>query len=185
MPPSNLNESLVRQSILAWRFSPVVILNILCHSLWSAEFLLQSQLMALWESLVCNLLLSPCCFKISLLSFNYCHFSYDISWCSPLWVDPVWNSVLPELACLFSFQVRKAFSCYVFEYVWGPFVSFSSFWDPYYVNISLLVVLEVSTVALISFHSFFPVTCWWISTSLSSSLLIYHSVSFSLLIPSG
>lgn len=133
----------------------------MCHSLWPAEFLLQSQLMALWESLVCNLLLSPCCFKISLWSFNYCPFNYNVSWCSPLWVDPVWNSVLPELACLFSFQVRKAFSCYVFKYIWGPFISFSSFWDPYCVNISLLVVLEVSSVALICFHSFSPVACWW------------------------
>ena len=69
--------------------------------------------------------------------------------------------MLPELACLFSFQVRKAFGYYVFKYVWAPFISLSSFWDPYCVNISLLVVLEVSLVALISFHSFFPVTCWW------------------------
>jgi len=99
MPPSNLNENLVRQSILGWRFPPIVILSILFHSLWPAEFLLQSA-NGLWESLVCNLLLFPCCFKISLLSFNYSHFNYSVSWCSPLWVDPIWDSL-----CLLNLHV--------------------------------------------------------------------------------
>ena len=87
--------------------------------------------------------------------------------------------VLAELACLFSFQVRKTFGYYVFKYVWAPFISLSSFWDPYCVNISLLVILEVSSVALISFNSFFPVTCWWfppLCLPACWSIPLYHLV---------
>ena len=47
--PSNLYESLTRQSILGYSFFPFITLNLSCHSLWPAEFLLKRQLIPLWE----------------------------------------------------------------------------------------------------------------------------------------
>ena len=44
---SNLNKSLAGQSILSCRFFPFTNLNISCHSVWPAEFLLKNQLMTL------------------------------------------------------------------------------------------------------------------------------------------
>ena len=40
---------------------------------------------------------------------NLWHFNY-MSWCVPLWVQLVWDSVLPEIVCLFSFTKLGKFS---------------------------------------------------------------------------
>ena len=37
------------------------------------------------------------------LDLPLCHFNYNVSWCCPLWVDPVWDSVLSRPGCLFPF----------------------------------------------------------------------------------
>ena len=35
-------------------------------------------------------------------SFNFCHFGYNVSWCIPFWVTPVWDSAFPGLGYFIS-----------------------------------------------------------------------------------
>ena len=55
--PSILNEIFAGYSNLGCKFSPFSTLNISCHSLWPAEFLLKDQLLGLW-SFPCMLLVA-------------------------------------------------------------------------------------------------------------------------------
>ena len=66
--PSILNELLARYSHLGCRFFPSSTLNISCHSLWPAEFLLKDQLLSIW-GFSCMLLVSS---PLLLLIFFLC-----------------------------------------------------------------------------------------------------------------
>ena len=82
----------------------------------------------------------------SLFIFIFCYFNYSVSWCGPLWADPVWDSLcFLDLDVCFHSQVREVFIYYVSKYVLCPFLSLFSFWYPYNVNVSMLDdVSEVS-----------------------------------------
>ena len=75
-------------------------------------------------------MLSIAVFNILFLSLIFCHFHYNMSWCGPFCVDPVWNSLcfLNLDVCSLS-QVREVFSYYVFKYVLCLFLSSPS-WIP-------------------------------------------------------
>ena len=46
--------------------------------------------------------------------FILCHLNYNMYWCFPLWVDPIWKSLcFLDLDVCFLSQVREAFSYYV------------------------------------------------------------------------
>ena len=66
--PSILNEILPGYSNLGCRFFPSSTLNISCHSLWPAEFLLKDQLLSVW-GFPCMLLVA---FPLLLLIFFLC-----------------------------------------------------------------------------------------------------------------
>ena len=82
------------------------------------------------------------------------------------------------LTCSF-LRFREFFSCYVFKYVLSPL--FSSLWVPYIVNINILYVYQES-LKLSSFSYIFFCSLLVISSTLSSSIVIHSSVSFSLLL---
>ena len=116
-----------------------------------------------------------CCFSLpafNILSLIF-SFHYNMSWCGPLWVDPVLDSVLPDLDACFLSQVRKFFCYHVFKYALFLFLCFSSS-GPRNMNLMVLdVVLEVLQVLLLYFYLFFPPFCYlssMISTTLSSRL---------------
>ena len=62
-----------------------------CHALVACNISAEKQLVALMEgSLVTDSwFFSLAAFRI--LSFNFCHFNYDISWCGSVWVHFVWD----------------------------------------------------------------------------------------------
>ena len=60
--PSILNEILAGYNNLACRFFPFSTYICPAIPFWPTEFLLKDQLLSLWVSLVCYLLLLPCCF---------------------------------------------------------------------------------------------------------------------------
>ena len=61
------------------------------------------------------------------LHFHFFHFNYSVSWCVPLWFNPVWVTLhfLVLNVCLLS-QVREIFSYYFFNYVLSAFLSSTS-----------------------------------------------------------
>ena len=75
--PSILNEILARHCNLDCRFFPFSTLNISCHSLWPAEFLLKDQLLSIW-SFPCMLLVAS---PLLLLIFFLLVFVSLISMC--------------------------------------------------------------------------------------------------------
>ena len=134
-----------------------------------------------------------CCF--SLPAFNILSlifwFHYNMSWCGPLWIGPVLDSVLPGLDACFPSWVRKFFCYHVFKYALFLFLCFS-FSGPQNMNLMVLdVILEVLQVFFLYFYLFFFFFfsfCYlssMISTTLSSRLLVNSSLSHNLLIPSG
>ena len=133
-----------------------------------------------------------CCF--SLPAFNILSlifwFHYNMSWCGPLWIGPVLDSVLPGLDACFPSWVRKFFCYHVFKYALFLFLCFS-FSGPQNMNLMVLdVILEVLQVFFLYFYLFFfffrfSYFSSMISTTLSSRLLVNSSLSHNLLIPSG
>ena len=133
-----------------------------------------------------------CCF--SLPAFNILSlifwFHYNMSWCGPLWIGPVLDSVLPGLDACFPSWVRKFFCYHVFKYALFLFLCFS-FSGPQNMNLMVLdVILEVLQVFFLYFYLFFfffrfSYLSSMISTTLSSRLLVNSSLSHNLLIPSG
>ena len=74
----------------------------------------------------------------SLFTFNFCHFNYNVSWCVPLWVNSVWDSLcFLDLGDHFLPQIRKLLT------LMPPII-----WNSYSANITALdVVPEVSCVS--------------------------------------
>ena len=69
--PSILNEILARHCNLDCRFFPFSTLNISCHSLWPAEFLLKDQLLNVW-GFPCMLLVALLLLLLIFFVFNIC-----------------------------------------------------------------------------------------------------------------
>ena len=138
--PSNLKESLARQSILGCRFSPYITLNISCHSLLVCGFSAEKSA----DSLMVIPLYVICCF--SLVAFNSLSLTLYIR-C--LWT-PLFVLILYEIFCIsctcdcFLSHIREVFSGIISSNIFSG-LSLVSFWDPYNANISeLAVVLKVS-----------------------------------------
>ena len=150
-------------------------------------FLLNDQLLLLWES-PCGI----CCFSLAAFNMsslcltfvnliNMClgvfrlgFILFETSWVS--WTRMI---ILPHF--------REVFKYYLLEYFLMVFLFFFSFWDSYDSNIEAFhIVPEVSEVVLISFNSFsFFLSASFISTILSSTSLILSSASIILmLVPS-
>ena len=91
--PSNLNENFARLSILGCRYFPFITLNIAFYSLLVSISA---------EKSVYPLMGIPL-YVISLSAFNILSLSviliHCMSWCRPLWVDPVCNC-----QCLWHFR---------------------------------------------------------------------------------
>ena len=69
--------------------------------------------------------------------FNFCHFSYNVTWCRPF------GLILFGIFCgswtwmCFYSQFREVFHSYVFKYALCHFLSLFSFWDPYNANVNI------------------------------------------------
>ena len=103
---SILNDDIAGQSILSCRlsFSALYIHHVM--PFWPIMSILKYQLIALWGVLFYMTIYS-CCLQ-NYLFINICHFNYDMSWCGPLWVHLVLDSVLPVVdIILSSFRFRN------------------------------------------------------------------------------
>ena len=152
---------LAEQSILGCRFFPFITLNILCHSPLAYRVYIEKSadsLMGVPLYVVTFLLL----LLIFYLSLIFCQFDYYVSQCAPSWVYPAWDSLcFLDLVDYFLSHVGEAFSCYLFKYFLGSFLSFFS-WDPYNVNVDAFnVVPEVSYAVIIFFSFFFLYSLLW------------------------
>ena len=107
-----------------------------------------------------------------------------MSWGVLPWVYPVWDSpAFLDMDEYFLPHFREVFDYFLLKYflMVSPFVFF--LWDAYDSNVGAFnIVLEVSEVVLISFHSFLFLSVSFISTILSSTSLILSSVSVILLL---
>ena len=130
-----------------------------------------------------------CCCCFSLAAFNICSlcliFFYLINMClgifrlgfilfGTLWVSWTWVAILLT-------HFREVFNYYFLKYFRMPLLFVFFFWDSYDLNVGAFnVVPEVSEGVLISFNSFF-LSASFISTILSSTLLILSAFSVILL----
>ena len=141
--PSNLKESLARQSILGCRFSPYITLNISCHSLLVCGFSAEKSA----DSLMVIPLYVICCF--SLVAFNSLSLIFVILYirclCTSLFVLVLYGILCISWTCdCFLSHIRAVFSGIISSSIFSG-LSLVSFWDPYNANISeLAVVLKVS-----------------------------------------
>ena len=116
-------------------FFSLITLSILCHSLLACSFCWKINCWPYESSCVCHLLLFPCCFQYSLFIFKLGHFNYNVSWCIPLWVHPVWNSLcLLDLGDCFLSQVKDIFSYYHFKNILNSCLSLFPFRDSKWSN---------------------------------------------------
>ena len=82
---------------------------------------------ALWEFL-CMLLFAFPLLLLIFSIFNFCHFSYNISCSSSLWVDSKLDYLyFLDLDIYFLSKVKEIFSYYVFNYALSLFLSIFSF----------------------------------------------------------
>ena len=121
------------------------------------------------------------CFSLAAFKilFNFWHFNYDMSWCGPLWVQLVWDSLcFLDLCVYFLHQIGK-FSFIIFSNKFSISCSFSS--PSGIPMIQMLVHLEMSQRLLrpSSFLKFFS-SCssdWILLSSLCSKSLIWTLAS--------
>lgn len=149
-------RALLGRVVLVLGFSLLIFKIYHATPFWPLEFLLKTQLIAL----VYNLLLSISAFNI-LFIFNFCHFHYSVSWCAPLQVHPVWDSMLHGPVGLFPFPVLEKFQLLCIQICSLLFPLFS-FLDLYNENVSTLdVVPVISEMFLISFYPLTLLPVWW------------------------
>ena len=111
---------------------------------WPTEFLLKSQLIALWEFPGMKLVAFPLLLLTFSFYFNFWHFNYSASFCVPLWADPVRDSLASWTHTSISFlRLGKLSAIITLNVFPTPFSLF--FWDPSKVNVCMLdVIPEVS-----------------------------------------
>ena len=177
MSPSYLNEILAGYSNLGCRLLSFITLSMSCHSLLAWRVSIERSALILWES--------PCVlfvvFPFLLLIFVLCVWSLLIwlicvSWVFHLGFNPVWYSLgFMDLGGYFLLHFREVFNYYLLKYFLMPFLFVFVFWDSYDSSVGAFnIVPEVSKVVLISFNYFF-LSASFISTILSSTLLILSS----------
>ena len=128
-----------------------------------------------------------CCF--SLAAFNICSLCLifvnliNMCWGVSPWVYPVWDSLgFLDLGNYFLPHFREVFNYYLLKYFLMVFLFVFFFWDSYDSNVGAFdIVPEVSEVVLNSLNYFF-LSASFISTILSSTLLILFYASFILLL---
>ena len=108
-----------------------------------------------------------------------------MSWGVLPWVYPVWDSLgFLDLGGYFFPHFKKVFNDYLLKYFLMACLFAFFFCDTYDLNVGAFnIVTEVSEVVLISFNSFF-LSASFISTILSSTLLILSSASVIPSVPS-
>ena len=114
--PSVLNDGFVGQSNLGYRFPFFMILNISCQSLLACKVSFEKPANSFMGTpLQVTLCFFLAAFKI-LFIFNLWHFTYDVSWCGPLWVQLVSDSLcFLDLHVYFLHQIREVFFHYFFK----------------------------------------------------------------------
>jgi len=103
------------------------------------------------------------------------------------WVYPVWDSLgFLDLGGYFFPHLKEVFNYYLLKYfLMACLFKAFFFCDTYDLNVGAFnIVTEVSEVVLISFNSFF-FSASFISTTLSSTLLIFSSASLIPSVPSS
>ena len=98
----------------------------------------------------------------SLAAFNIFSLTFGIligvSWCGPLWVHLVWNSMnFPDLYVYFFHQVEGVSCHYFFKWVFNFLLSLFSFWHPRDVNGGMLEVVLESPYIVLNFLDSFSV----------------------------
>ena len=77
---------------------------------WLVEFLLQYQLLTLWEFLCMLFVVFPLSLLIIFFAFNFCQFDYYVSRRVSPWVYPAWDSLcFLDLGGYFLSYVREVF----------------------------------------------------------------------------
>ena len=141
---SLLHDNLARQSILGSRFFPFSTLNALCHSLLACNISAEKSADSLNGVPLYVFLFFSCCLQNSL--FNFCCFNFDMSYCGSVWVHCVWDPLcFLFLDICFLVQIWEVFSIISSNTFFNLLFSLSSFWNPYNVNIGILIVIpEIS-----------------------------------------
>lgn len=114
-----------------------------------AVFLLDDTFIALWESLVCGVLLFSCCFHHFLFVFDFWPFDYNVSEYIFLWIEPLKIFVLHALGWLLILPGIEEFSA---SFIWEIHLIFKSSLTT---NILMLTLLMMSNKSC-SFSSHFP-----------------------------
>ena len=123
--------------------------------------------------------------------FNFCQFDNCESWCVPPWDYPAWDPLcFLELVDCFLYYVWEVFSYYLLKYFLRSFLSLSSFWDPYNVNVGAFNVVPEVSCHCFSFFSLLILFCIWsCSSDFHHSVLqviyTFFCLSYSLLFPSS
>ncbi|KAF6099700.1 hypothetical protein HJG60_011466 [Phyllostomus discolor] len=99
---------------------------------WLVMFLLGSQLLAL-SGLPCMLFPVSSLLPLRFSVFEFCHFSYDVSWSGPLWFYLGRNPLcFLDLCDFFFHQIREVLRDFFFKQVFYPLLLF--FWYPYNID---------------------------------------------------
>lgn len=97
------------------------------------------------------------CFATFNIVFNFCHLNYSVSWCAPLGVNPLWDSLcLLDLDDFFLSQVREVSSYYVFKYFLRPFLYFPSGTTIMQILVHLTLSQRSLKLFSVIFNLFFP-----------------------------
>lgn len=104
-----------------------------------------------------------------------------MSWCGPVCLHLVWDSVFPGPGCVFPSPGQESYQLLYPPISYLPVSLFSSFWGPCNAHVNILdVVSEVPLrILLIAFTLCYSV--WVIFTTLFSISLICSSVSYSIM----
>ena len=153
------------------------ILNILCYFLLACRVTLKSAGSLMGVPVKVTYCFSLAIFSYSLFILNFCHFNYNVSWCGPLSVDLVWDSLcFLDLNVCFLSQVRVCFCLFVFNYCISYMFS-TPFSFPYASRISIIWML----VCLMSFQrslkmSFLFYSLFFLASVVSTNLPAHWSV---------
>ena len=173
--PLILNDSFAGQSNLGCRPLLFMTLNISCQSLLACQVSLEKPADSLvGTSLQVTNLFSVAVFKSPLFVCNLQLFHYDVSWSGPLCIHHDWNSVLPQLACLFPSPNQGSFLSLLFKQISNLLLYLFSFQHPYYVNVGPLEVFPEAVYTLLIWGVLFSSCCsaWLFLSSLCSKSLI-------------